>query len=127
MTDHRIGLTNHQLAQVMEGQLQPTIDALIAHYMERLKSEAEAAGRGILAVQAAALRAKTNAGSRGYAGSGMVCLRMPCYFAEVHLASWKTTYPGIIDQTYIDGLRVEARRGAVGDAADGEDGNYPGS
>ncbi len=25
MTDHRIGLTNHQLAQTMEGQLQPTI------------------------------------------------------------------------------------------------------
>jgi peptide chain release factor 1 len=31
LTDHRIGLTNHQLAMVMEGQLQPTIDALIAH------------------------------------------------------------------------------------------------
>ena len=35
MTDHRIGLTKHQLAQVMEGQLQPTIDALIAHYHGR--------------------------------------------------------------------------------------------
>jgi peptide chain release factor 1 len=31
LTDHRIGLTNHQLSMVMEGQLQPTIDALIAH------------------------------------------------------------------------------------------------
>jgi peptide chain release factor 1 len=40
LTDHRIGLTNHQLAEVMEGKLQPTIDALIAHYQaERLKSE----------------------------------------------------------------------------------------
>ena len=40
LTDHRIGLTNHQLAMVMEGQLQPTIDALIAHDMaERLKAE----------------------------------------------------------------------------------------
>jgi len=40
MTDHRIGLTNHQLAQVMEGQLQPTIDALIAHATaEKLKAE----------------------------------------------------------------------------------------
>jgi GNAT superfamily N-acetyltransferase len=29
--------------------------------------------------------------------------------AEVHLASWKTTYPGIIPQAYIDGLRVEDR------------------
>jgi peptide chain release factor 1 len=40
MTDHRIGLTNHQLAMVMEGMLQPTIDALIAHDVaERLKAE----------------------------------------------------------------------------------------
>ena len=43
LTDHRIGLTNHQLAMVMEGQLQPTIDALIAHFTaERLKAEASA-------------------------------------------------------------------------------------
>jgi L-amino acid N-acyltransferase YncA len=27
--------------------------------------------------------------------------------AEVHLESWKTTYPGIVPQAYIDGLRVE--------------------
>jgi GNAT superfamily N-acetyltransferase len=27
--------------------------------------------------------------------------------AAVHLASWKTTYPGIIPQEYIDGLRLE--------------------
>ena len=27
--------------------------------------------------------------------------------AHVHLASWKTTYPGIIAQDYIDSLRVE--------------------
>jgi peptide chain release factor 1 len=41
LTDHRIGLTNHQLNMVMEGMLQPTIDALIAHYTaERLKAEA---------------------------------------------------------------------------------------
>ncbi len=44
LTDHRIGLTNHQLAMVMEGQLQPTVDALIAHdTAERLKAEATAA------------------------------------------------------------------------------------
>ncbi len=44
LTDHRIGLTNHQLAMVMEGQLQPTIDALITHYTnEKLKAESEAA------------------------------------------------------------------------------------
>jgi peptide chain release factor 1 len=41
LTDHRIGLTNHQLNMVMEGMLQPTIDALIAHYTaEKLKEEA---------------------------------------------------------------------------------------
>jgi peptide chain release factor 1 len=43
LTDHRIGLTNHQLAEVMEGRLQPTVDALIAHYQaERLKAETAA-------------------------------------------------------------------------------------
>jgi len=43
LTDHRIGLTNHQLAEVMEGKLQPTIDALVAHYQaERLKAETAA-------------------------------------------------------------------------------------
>lgn len=43
LTDHRIGLTNHQLAEVMEGKLQPTIDALIAYYQaERLKAETAA-------------------------------------------------------------------------------------
>jgi peptide chain release factor 1 len=44
LTDPRIGLTNHQLAMVMEGQIQPTIDALIAHYTaEKLKAETTAA------------------------------------------------------------------------------------
>jgi len=43
LTDHRIGLTNHQLAMVMEGQLQPTIDALIAHDVaEKMKGETAA-------------------------------------------------------------------------------------
>ena len=40
LTDHRIGLTNHQLAMVMEGQLQPTVDALIAFDIaEKMKGE----------------------------------------------------------------------------------------
>jgi peptide chain release factor 1 len=44
LTDHRIGLTIHQLSDVMEGRLQPVVDALIAHFnAERLKAEAEAA------------------------------------------------------------------------------------
>jgi peptide chain release factor 1 len=44
LTDHRIGLTNHNLAMVMEGLLQPTIDALIANATaEKLKAQAEAA------------------------------------------------------------------------------------
>jgi peptide chain release factor 1 len=41
VTDHRIGLTIHQLSDVMDGKLQPFIDGLIAHYQaEKLKQEA---------------------------------------------------------------------------------------
>ena len=44
LTDHRIGLTLHQLDLVMEGKLQPIVDALIAHYQaEQLKAETQAA------------------------------------------------------------------------------------
>ncbi len=32
LTDHRIGFTVHQLDAIMDGKLQPVIDALIAHY-----------------------------------------------------------------------------------------------
>ncbi|HUH63865.1 MAG TPA: peptide chain release factor 1 [Terracidiphilus sp.] len=40
VTDHRIGLTLHQLDLVMEGRLQPIVDALIAHYQaEQLNGE----------------------------------------------------------------------------------------
>jgi len=40
LTDHRIGLTLHQLDLVMEGRLQPIVDALIAHYQaEHLKAD----------------------------------------------------------------------------------------
>jgi peptide chain release factor 1 len=39
LTDHRIGLTLHQLDLVMEGRLQPIVDALISHYQaEQLKA-----------------------------------------------------------------------------------------
>jgi len=44
VTDHRIGLTLHQLDLVMQGRLQPIVDALIAHYQaEQLKGETQAA------------------------------------------------------------------------------------
>src|SRR5499425_562507 len=44
VTDHRIGLTIHQLNLVMEGNLDPFIDALVAHYQaEKLKGEPVAA------------------------------------------------------------------------------------
>jgi peptide chain release factor 1 len=44
VSDHRIGLTIHQLDLVMEGNLEPFIDALVAHYQaEKLKAEAVAA------------------------------------------------------------------------------------
>jgi peptide chain release factor 1 len=40
VSDHRIGLTIHQLSEVMEGKLQPFIDALTTHYQtEKLKEE----------------------------------------------------------------------------------------
>ncbi|MGA3212870.1 MAG: peptide chain release factor 1 [Terriglobales bacterium] len=40
VTDHRIGLSLHQLGEVMDGKLQPFIEALITHYQaERLKSD----------------------------------------------------------------------------------------
>jgi peptide chain release factor 1 len=40
LTDHRIGLTLHQLSEIMEGRLQPVIDAVVAHFQaERLKTE----------------------------------------------------------------------------------------
>jgi peptide chain release factor 1 len=44
VTDHRIGLTIHQLDQVIEGNLDPFIQALVNHYQAlKLKSEAVAA------------------------------------------------------------------------------------
>ena len=40
VTDHRIGLTLHQLGDVMDGKLQPFIDALVTHYhAENLKRQ----------------------------------------------------------------------------------------
>jgi peptide chain release factor 1 len=44
VTDHRIGLTIHQLDLVMDGALDPIINALITHYQaEKLKAETVAA------------------------------------------------------------------------------------
>jgi len=44
VTDHRIGLTIHQLTDVMDGRLQPIVDALGTHYQaEKLKGEGETA------------------------------------------------------------------------------------
>jgi len=41
VTDHRIGLTIHQLTEIIDGKLQPLLEALVSHYQaERLKSEA---------------------------------------------------------------------------------------
>ena len=42
MTDHRIGLTLHQLSDVMDGKLGPVVEALSTHYQaEKLKHQAE--------------------------------------------------------------------------------------
>ena len=44
VTDHRIGLTMHQLTEVMDGNLQPLIEALVTHFQaEKLKQETAAA------------------------------------------------------------------------------------
>ena len=44
LTDHRIGLTLHQHDLIIEGRLQPVVDALVAHYQaEQLKSDSQAA------------------------------------------------------------------------------------
>jgi len=44
VTDHRIGLTLHQLDSVMDGKIQPLLEALTTHYQaEKLKEEAASA------------------------------------------------------------------------------------
>jgi peptide chain release factor 1 len=44
VTDHRIGLTIHQLSTVMQGALDQIIDPLISHYQaEKLNRESKAA------------------------------------------------------------------------------------
>src|SRR5258708_11675451 len=44
MTDHRIGLTLHQLDLIMEGRLEPMLTALTNHYQtEKLKDQGQAA------------------------------------------------------------------------------------
>src|SRR5499433_956723 len=43
VTDHRIGFTLHQLQEVMDGKLQPIVDALVTHFQaEKLKGESAA-------------------------------------------------------------------------------------
>ena len=43
VTDHRIGLTIHQLMDVMDGKLQPLVEALVTYYQaEKLKQETAA-------------------------------------------------------------------------------------
>jgi peptide chain release factor 1 len=45
VTDHRIGLTIHQLTEVMDGKLQPIVEALTTHYQsEKLKGETATVG-----------------------------------------------------------------------------------
>ena len=44
LTDHRIGFTVHQLEQVMDGKLQPLIEALVTYFQaEKLKQETASA------------------------------------------------------------------------------------
>ena len=42
VTDHRIGLTLHQLDFVMDGKLEPVVDSLTAYYQtEKLRQQGE--------------------------------------------------------------------------------------
>src|SRR3954469_12026856 len=42
LTDHRIGITIHQLETLMDGKIQPVVDALVTHYeAEKLKQDNE--------------------------------------------------------------------------------------
>jgi peptide chain release factor 1 len=44
VTDHRIGMTLHQLTEIMDGKLAPLVDGLVSHYeAERLEHELGAA------------------------------------------------------------------------------------
>ena len=44
VTDHRIGLTIHQLQEVIDGKLQPLVEALVTHFQaEKLKQETASA------------------------------------------------------------------------------------
>ncbi len=44
ITDHRIGLTIHQLPQVLEGDLDPLIDPLVSHFQAQRMQESMKAG-----------------------------------------------------------------------------------
>jgi peptide chain release factor 1 len=44
VTDHRVGLTLHQLGEVMDGRLAPLIDALSTHYQAEKLQEGTASG-----------------------------------------------------------------------------------
>ena len=44
LTDHRIGMTMHQLTEAMDGKLQPVVDALVTHFQaEMMRGENSAA------------------------------------------------------------------------------------
>ena len=48
VTDHRIGLTLHQLDFVMDGKLDPIVDALTAYYQTEKAETAGGTGNGQL-------------------------------------------------------------------------------
>jgi len=40
VTDHRIGLTSHRLAEILDGRLDELVDPLVSHFQaEKLKTE----------------------------------------------------------------------------------------
>ena len=86
VTDHRIGLTLHQLDFVMEGRMDAIIDALIAHYQaEKMKQQGRRA-RGPLATQASEMLTRAHrACSRAPNSSRTAASPSPRLTAEVLL------------------------------------------
>src|SRR3984893_12047750 len=65
VTDHRIGLTLHQLTDVMDGKLAPLVDGLVSHYeAERLDQQLVEVYRGLSLCWTELCRHFPNHGSR---------------------------------------------------------------
>src|SRR3954467_14341682 len=84
VTDHRVGVTIHQLSEVMDGKLQPFVDALIAHdQAEKLKPEATGAEVRLGAALRRAVRTleQNDVGSPRMNAETLLMFTLGCYRA----------------------------------------------